>query len=272
VTRLLDSPLGPVHVFDGPGQGALPPVVLLHGLAASSVPYAPLIARLQPHVSRLVAPDFPGHGFSPEARAEVSPAALFEAMVAVLDALIEAPAIVVGNSLGGAVALHYALTRPENVAGLVLLSPAGARSSEDEWRSIVAAFDVSSRADARAFLDRVYHRVPLVARLLAHELPAAMLGRRAVREILAGATADPAHDADALAALSMPVLLLWGASERLLPDTHFAYYRRHLPPHAELERPERLGHVPQGESPGRVARRILQFARNLPAARPIHRD
>lgn len=48
-----------------------------------------------------------------------------DVMTEALDALLPEPAIVCGNSLGGAVALHYALARPEKVLGLVLLSPAG---------------------------------------------------------------------------------------------------------------------------------------------------
>lgn len=263
--RFVNTALGRVHVFDGPGQGSLPPVVLLHGIGSSAAPFTPLIARLLPHVRRVVAPDFPGHGWSPEARATVTPEALFEALAQALDALLDEPAIVVGNSLGGAVALHYAIARPDRVAGLLLLSPAGARSSPDEWRSLVASFDLGSRKDARGFLDRLYHRVPLVARVVAHELGAAM-GRRAVREILATATAESAHEPAALGRLAMPVVLVWGRSERLLPDSHLAYYRQHLPAHAIIERPERLGHVPQGESPRWVADRILQLGRALAAA------
>jgi pimeloyl-ACP methyl ester carboxylesterase len=260
-TREVQTPLGPIHVYDGRGRGSLPSVVLLHGVGSSATPFAPLIARLLPQVRRIVAPDYPGHGFSPDARSEVTPRALFEAMTSALDELLDEPAVLVGNSLGGALALHYAIARPARVAGLVLLSPAGARSSDEEWRNLVAAFDLHSRADAVAFLERLYHRLPLVARLVAHELADATMNRPAVRQILAAATSDGAHAPEALAALAMPVLLVWGRSERLLPESHFEYYRKHLPGHALLERPERLGHVPQGDSPQLVANRILRFLR-----------
>jgi pimeloyl-ACP methyl ester carboxylesterase len=261
--RQVPTPLGPVHVYDGKGRGSLRPVVLLHGIGSSATPFAPLIARLLPHVRRIVAPDYPGHGFSRDAGAEVTPLALFEAMTSALDGLLDEPAVVVGNSLGGALALHYAIARPAKVAGLVLLSPAGARSTDDEWRNLVASFDLRSRADAIAFLERLYHRLPLVARIVAHELPQATTNRPAVRQLLATATSENAHAPEALAALPMPVLLVWGQSERLLPESHFEYYRKHLPGHAVLERPERLGHVPQGDSPQRVANRILRFVRQV---------
>jgi pimeloyl-ACP methyl ester carboxylesterase len=260
-TRHVSTPLGPVHFYDGPGRGSLPPVVLLHGIGSSATPFAPLIARLLPHVRRIVAPDYPGHGFSGDALAEVTPSALFEAVTGALDQLLDEPAIVVGNSLGGALALYYAIERPDRVARLVLLSPAGARSTEREWRDLVASFDMRSRADAVAFLERLYHRVPLAARLVAHELPDATMNRTAVRQLLASAAGDSAHTPEALGGLKMPVLLLWGEGERLLPESHFHYFRTHLPAHALVERPYRLGHVPQGESPQRIANRILRFAR-----------
>jgi pimeloyl-ACP methyl ester carboxylesterase len=262
-TREVSTPLGPIHVYDGRGGGSLPPVVLLHGVGSNATPFAPLIARLQPHVRRIVAPDYPGHGFSGEASAEVTPVALFEAMTDALDGLIDEPALVVGNSLGGALALHYAITRPARVAGLVLLSPAGAASSDEEWSALKASFELHTRADTMAFMERLYHRVPLVARLLAHELADATVMRRAPREIIASASGNAAHPPEALAALPMPVLLVWGRSERLLPESHFEYYRKHLPQHALLERPDRLGHVPQADSPARVANRILRFAQQL---------
>ncbi|HEX8795332.1 MAG TPA: alpha/beta fold hydrolase, partial [Polyangiaceae bacterium] len=102
--RWVDTPLGPVHTYDVEGRGSLPPMVLLHGLGASATPFGPMMGRLRPHVSRLVAPDYPGHGFSGEAAGVVTPTALFEAMTTALDALLVEPAVLVGNSLGGAVA------------------------------------------------------------------------------------------------------------------------------------------------------------------------
>lgn len=256
----METPLGPVHAYQGPGQGSLPPLVLLHGIGASATPFAPLVMRTLPHVRGVVVPDYPGHGFSAQPGAPVTIEALLASMTVALDTLLEEPAIVVGNSLGGVVALAYAQARPEKVRGLVLLSPAGAPSSEEEWRSLMAAFGFTSRAGALAFLRRVYHRLPPIAHLIAHEVPAATMQRRAVRDLLASATRDSAVPDGALAQLKMPVLLVWGKSERLLPPSHLAWYRSQLPSSATVEEPKGLGHVPQGDSPHRVAKRIVAFA------------
>jgi pimeloyl-ACP methyl ester carboxylesterase len=218
-----------------------------------------MMGRLQAHVRRLVAPDYPGHGFSGEADGIVTPTALFEAMTNALDALVAEPAILVGNSLGGAVAMHYATSRPDRVRALVLLSPAGARFTREEWKAFLASIHLRSREDALAFLSNVYHRVPRAARLVAHEIPAATMMRRAVREILAGASIDGVYPANALERLKMPILLVWGKSERFLPASHLTWFRENLPAHAIIEEPEGIGHVP----PARIAERILRFAREL---------
>lgn len=257
--RWVDTPLGPVHTYDVPGRGSLAPMVLLHGLGASATPFGPMMSRLQPHVRRLVAPDYPGHGFSGDAAGAMTPAALFDAMTAALDALVVEPAVLVGNSLGGVVAMQYAMSRPDRVRALVLLSPGGARFTRDEWAAFVASIDMRSRADALAFLSLVYHRVPRGARLVAHEIAATTMKRRAVRELLRSVPIDGAYASEALARLEIPILLVWGKSERFLPRSHLAWFRENLPEHAVVEEPEGIGHLP----PARIAERILRFAREL---------
>jgi pimeloyl-ACP methyl ester carboxylesterase len=261
-TRWMPTPLGRMHVYDTPGRGPLPTTVLLHGLSSSATPFGPVLARLRPHVRRVIAPDYPGHGFTPPPAGPLTPDDLLGAVTGVLDALLDEPAILVGNSMGGLLALHYAIARPERVRALVLVSPGGAPSTDAEWSALKGAFDFDSRAGGLAFLGRVYHRTPFIARLVAHELPAA-IGRRVVRDLLASATNEHAPTPEALAALPMPVLLVWGRSERLLPDSHLDYYARHLPTRTVVERPWGFGHCPHVDAPGRVVERIVSFARGV---------
>ncbi len=251
-----------VHVYDGAGGGELPPVVMLHGLGAAGSSFARLAGFLRPHVKRLVVPELAGHGWSahPGARA-VTPTLVVDTMTATLDRLLDEPAIVVGNSLGGAVAIAYATRRPERVRALVLVSPAGARVADEEWKKLVEAFDVSDAREARRFLERIYHRPPWFLALLAHEFPD-VVGRRAVREILEHARPEEGPTEDELRSLPMPILLLWGRSERLLPAEALAWFRQHLPAHAIIEQPAAFGHAPQLEQPARVAARVLAFARS----------
>jgi pimeloyl-ACP methyl ester carboxylesterase len=251
-----------VHLYDGAGRGDLPTVVMIHGLGSAGISFAGVIAQLRPHVKRVIVPELPGHGLSthPGDR-PVTPELVLDTIAAALEQVVTEPVIVVGNSLGGAIAIDYAKHHPEQVRALVLVSPAGARLKDEEWKKLVQAFDVTGALEARRFLGRIYDRPPWFLALVAHEFPD-LLKRRAVRDILEHSTQEHSAHPDDLAALRMPVLLLWGRSERLLPAEALAYFREHLPKSAVIEQPDGFAHSPQLEHPKRVADRIVAFARD----------
>lgn len=253
--------LGGLHLYDAVGRGKLPPVVVLHGIASTATSFGPLLAHLHRDFRRIVAPDYPGHGFSAHDGVELRPRRLFERVASALDETLDEPAIVVGNSLGGALAIRYAFERPERVRALVLLSPGGARCSDDDWAAIRETFNVTSRSKAQAFLQRLYHRRPWFAPIVAHEV-VQNIGARAVREVLEAASNDDTLTGEELGTIAAPILFLWGQSERILPATHFEYYAKHLPRHAVIERPEGFGHCPHMDQPGKLARRIATFVRS----------
>jgi pimeloyl-ACP methyl ester carboxylesterase len=264
-SRFVATSVGRIHAYDGKGRGALAPVVVIHGIGSAATPFGAVLARLQRHARRVIAPELPGHGFSEPPRSALTPEVLFDAMREALDALVDEPAVVCGNSLGGALALRFALDRPERVRALVLVSPAGARISPDELDALKRTFDLGSRREAAEFLGRLFHRKPWFAPLLAGEIRE-MMRRRAVRDILEGATPEHGPSPDELASLKMPVLLLWGRSERLLSASALAYFRRHLPGHAIVEEPEGLGHCPHFDDPVALSERIARFARQATTA------
>jgi pimeloyl-ACP methyl ester carboxylesterase len=259
-SRTVMTPPATLHVYDAPGAGALPPIVLLHGIGAAATTFGPLLARLRCETVRVIAPEYPGHGFSGEATSALTVDVLHAAIAHALDELLDQPAILVGNSLGGAVALDYAVRRPERVRGLVLVSPAGARASDEDWQHIRATFDLRTRRDARQFIERLYHRAPWFAPLVAGEL-GALMRRPAVRDLLADACNDRLLAPEQLAALRVPILLLWGRSERILPRSLLDYFAQHLPKHTIIEEPDGFGHCPHFDDPGALARRIVEFAR-----------
>ena len=272
-TRFVETRAARLHVFDAAGSGGaeapgkarageLPSIVVLHGLCSSAAAFARMLVMLRPHARRVVALEMPGHGFSEAPRVPLTADALKETMREALDALVlpDDPALFVGNSLGGAVALGYAIERPERVERLVLLSPGGARMADDELRALLASFDLASTKDARRFLATIYHRMPWFMPAFAPGL-LDMARSRAVRDLVGSVKNDDSPAPEDLARLSMPVLLLWGKSERLLPPSNLAWFKEHLPRHAVIEEPEAVGHCAHLDDPRGTVERILRFAR-----------
>ncbi len=257
-SRFVDVAGVRLHVYDGRGGGSLPPLVLLHGLGSGGAAFAGLVRHLSPHVGRIIIPELPGHGFSTRGDRAITPELILEAIAGAIDVVLDEPAIVYGSSLGGGIAIKYALEHPALVRALILVSPAGAPLPDDEWQALVETFHVQSPREARAFLERLYHRPPWFLTLLAREFPH-VLARPAVREILASATQAHAPSPEDLGRLTMPLLFLWGRSEKLLPASALRYFRAHLPAHAVIEEPEGFGHTPQLEVPGKLAARVLAF-------------
>jgi pimeloyl-ACP methyl ester carboxylesterase len=93
-----------------------PPVVLVHGYGVSSSYLVPLAHALAPS-HRVYVPDLPGHGRSPHAPAPLDVPALADALLAALTALDVQRAVLVGNSLGCAIAVEAAVRAPARVAG-----------------------------------------------------------------------------------------------------------------------------------------------------------
>jgi pimeloyl-ACP methyl ester carboxylesterase len=128
-SRFIATRAGRLHVLDGAGSGHLPPIVLLHGLSANAICYGGLLRKLAPFTRRLIAPDMPAHGFSDVPAAGLDDSVLLDSVSDVLDRVLAEtgePAILLGNSLGGLVSIRYAQSRPDRIAGLVLVSPGGA--------------------------------------------------------------------------------------------------------------------------------------------------
>ncbi|MEY3733706.1 MAG: hypothetical protein RL347_1065 [Actinomycetota bacterium] len=120
-------PTGEIHVREA-GQGATP-ALLIHGLGGSSLNWLPLMDRLRDNVTAL-AVDLPGFGASPPPRdGDYSPAGHARSVAATIEEWRErdgvtTPVHIMGNSMGGAVAVQLAARRPDLVGSVTLISPA----------------------------------------------------------------------------------------------------------------------------------------------------
>lgn len=249
-----------VHYYELAGTGPGPTVLLVHGLGGSANGFFRILFGLARRFRRVLSPDLPGHGLSPLPRG--GPLKLrqqLEILLGFCEEMVGEGALLVGNSLGGAMSVTIAHEQPRLVRALGLLAPAGARLAEGHYRELARVMKVKTAADARELTRRIFHRPPTSAMIFAPVLRH-MYGTPAVV-----AAFDEVQPTDHLAPemlgrLSTPVLLLWGASDRLLPSVSLDYFRAHLPPHARIHVLPDAGHVPQVERPAEVVRRLVRFA------------
>jgi pimeloyl-ACP methyl ester carboxylesterase len=266
-SRMIPTSVGRVHVLDGRGDGTLPTVVLLHGFSAAAIHYATLMRRLRPHVRRIVVPDFPAHGRSATPK-RLTPATIRQGLFEALDTVLEndEPAVFFGNSMGGHAALIYADTRPERVAGMMLVSPGGGPLQPAEMATFARRFTVDNHAEALQFVDRLFARNVPLRQLVAWGLRQ-KLGAPKMRALLASLTTDDLLDPSDLRRIAVPTLVLWGRADTILPSEHREFFRQNLPSDARLEEPDGYGHSPYLDAPREVGQRLLAFAADVDGAR-----
>jgi glycerol-3-phosphate dehydrogenase len=167
---------GPVHFADFGGTG--PRLVLVHGLGGSHANWLAVGPGLAAH-ARVVAPDLPGFGKTPAAGRSAQVPANRECLHRFL-AAVGRPAILVGNSMGGLIAMMEAALHPENVSALVLVAPAQPSPP-------------GTRIDREILLAFALYSIPLVGEwYLRHR--AARLGPEGfVREVLRLLCVDPSR-------------------------------------------------------------------------------
>ena len=253
------SPAGPLRFAVRGPEGATP-LVLLHGLGDSLAGWAQ-VAPLLAKKFRLHLLDLPGHGLSgrpPDWRLGT----LAAAVASYAEALREP--IVVGHSLGGWIALRLALSRAVCPRGLVLVNPGGATLARELWapfRDLVSARDP---AGARRYLAAAFHKPPIALRLFPREVIKAMWTDAARGVLDAVVEEDFVRDAElsTLTGLSarggaLPVRIVWGARDRLLPAGTLDFFRRAIP-HAQIRLLEDAGHLPHFEAPRALAAAIAE--------------
>lgn len=254
----IPTSVGRIHVYELAGTG-FGTFVLLHGMGATATAYTVLARRLRKHARRVLLVDLPGHGRSSEPPQGLDVSGLGGGLKEALDGLLASDerAVVLGNSLGGAAALRYALGSPERVGALVLTSPAGAPLSDEEHAAIRRTFALRTREDARRFFQDLLHAPPWYFRALEASL-VEQLGRPFIQSFLDAVRPEDFFTEEELARLAAPVTLLWGRSDRILPRSILEFYRRALPPSAQLEELDAVGHSLHMERPGLLLRRLLE--------------
>ncbi len=254
-----------VHRYAFAGRGKDRPVLLLHGLGGSADSVATLVPPLLPISARVVLLELPGHGRSPQPpEGPLAAREYGQVVTAAVDRLYAeyGKVALVGNSLGGALALYAAHERPDEVAGVVGLNPAGADLSEEALGVLPESF-ADERTGAARMAQLLFHRTPWLFWLVARDF-ARGWSSPTVQRILDDARNDRDRSLgiDVLSAIRAPVLILWGEQDRLLPSTSAEDFRRHIPG-ARVELIPGCGHIPQLECPAYTRRRVREFIEKL---------
>ncbi len=242
------------------------PVVCVHGFGGDKETWLLMALRLARRRS-VVMLDLLGHGGSAEVVGrEASPGRYAAAIAAALDELGISRAVLVGNSLGGGVALRLAHDAPARVAALVLVASVAPSSAHSEtvaaWRrGDNPLIPGDTEADHRAFIRLVTERPPPVPRAILRYVAS----RRAGADTrLAGLFAGfvDATGGDAVPAMlgdiAAPTLIVHGACDRVIPRSTADELAAGLP-RARLEVLDGIGHAPQLETPALTARLVEDF-------------
>ena len=255
--------------IDAAGDGE--PLVLLHGVGASRNIWqhaTPQLAR-----TRLVlAPDLPGFGESPPVAAGFDLDRTADALADAIVARAAQPFDLVGNSLGGAVAAVLACRRPELVRRLVLVAPAGFNphprllsevaghlgGSVTSLRRVLGTPFVANGAARRVLL---WGSVAAPERMAPSDARTMLQGSRGSSRVGAAIASVLTSDLrDDLAASKVPLGLIWGEHDRVVPIAALGAIRA-VRRDAIAETIPDAAHVPQIERPAEfvdVLERILE--------------
>lgn len=255
------------------GEG--PVLLLIHGMGGTFENWQEVVVPLSRH-HKVIAPDLPGHGASGPGGGDYSIGAFAAGLRDLLLALDHKRATVVGHSLGGGIAMQFAYQFPEMVERLVLVSSGGLGP---EVSPILRAATLPGADLFIAATAAVGSKVvPTLARGLA------MLGLRPsadLHEVIRGygTLTDPVRRTAFLATVravlgsggqrvdatdrlylaeAMPVLILWGADDPIIPAHHGEDAHDHIPG-SRLEIFDGVGHMPQIEAPLRFVTSLEEF-------------
>jgi pimeloyl-ACP methyl ester carboxylesterase len=246
------------------GRGV--PVVFLHGLGASIYAWRSILAPVESAGFRVVAFDNRGFGSSDKPRNGYSNDVYAHLLIAFMDSLHLADAVLVGHEMGGAIAAQCAIAAPKRVRGLVLVDAAGVGLREPLALRIVGwpgigglALGLRSRWITRRLLESAYANP---SRVRAEDVDQyyAPVAERDFGRALRGVLHEFRFDAlvGRLTDVQIPTLILWGERDHWIPQSYGRALAAELPRMAYLSVPN-AGHALAEEAPEEVSRLMIAF-------------
>jgi pyruvate dehydrogenase E2 component (dihydrolipoamide acetyltransferase) len=241
------------------GAGDATPVLLLHGFGADLNSWMftqPALAER----GRAVALDLPGHGGSTKVLDGADESSFAAVIDLALGALGIARCHLVGHSMGGGIALAFAAWQPERVASLTLIASAQL-GPEINAEFIDGFVKAQRRREAQEVLTLLMHDPAMISRAMVEDVLRykRLDGVAAALETIAAewfpGDIQRVDNAVVAANLAVPVQLIWGRDDRIIPLAHAEALKEKLPVHIL----EDAGHLPHMEKSGEVNRLISRF-------------
>ena len=252
-----------------------PVLLLVHGMAGSSATWRAVLPGLTRHCT-VIAPDLPGHGQSDKPPTDYSLGAHANMLRDLMIALGVERASVVGQSLGGGVAMQLAYQHPQRCERLVLVS-SGGLGSEVSWmlralalpgaELLMPVLFPSFLREAGNTVSRGLARLGWRAPHLEQEWRAyvsltqpdnRLSFLRTLRAVVdAGGQTVSAHDKLYLAS-QLPTLIVWGGRDRIIPVSHASAAHEAIPG-SRLVIFDGSGHFPHTEEPERFVETLTEF-------------
>lgn len=236
-------------VYFAGGNGART-IVLVHGVndqAGTWVSVVPLLMK----DFRIVAVDLPGHGESAPATGPLPMPLMVKALQLVIDReSADAPVVLAGNSMGGWVSMLYAADHPSRISRLVLEDASGM-----SWDLSHVPFYPKSRDEALKLLRLVHGPDAPIPDYLVDAIlkdAATMPQTRVLQAGVVFAVVD-----GRLKDITMPVTLIWGAHDGLLPLAYAEALKKHLPG-STLHVIDNAAHIPHRQAPAEFTRLLRE--------------
>jgi pimeloyl-ACP methyl ester carboxylesterase len=247
-----------VHYFVG-GRGT--PLVLIHGLGARSEDWTPEMPAYAKNGFRVYAIDLLGCGRTDRPDIAYTIGQQAELIQGFLSAVHVQQTDVMGWSMGGWVALEFALHHPERVIRLVAMDSAGLKFKTRLSPGILEPNTVPQLARLETVLmARHYHIPGFVQRDLLRTMER---HRAVVHRTLESLLGEEGDFAGRLGQLQMPVLLLWGQQDELIPPI-VGQQMHDAIPQSVLELYSGCGHMGPATCSDRMAPKVIDFLRSQP--------
>lgn len=265
-SRYLETELGQIHYFEKRAKNEKGILVFVHGIGASAAHYNRILLPLWKAGYTILVPDLPGHGHSPinpKVDVVLNPESFFKNFVQWVDQALPVTSkkfTLIGNSMGGALGLRFAIEHPERLERLILASPAGGFATDQEWQEFKKGIQFKTLLDSKNYLERIYHKIPFYLPIF-YPFFLLFMTQKEVKQLIDLCEFEEFQRIERLKGIKEfpPTLVVWGESDRVFPLEHMARFRKYLPGNTLFEVLKEVGHCPQIEDPAGFGKRIQQF-------------